>query len=308
MATVVTAAGRVRPKRRPGHRRGMPTAAWWIVCVAFAAMFIYPIYVAIASSLKGTKEAASIPPTLFPHNLSFNNYRALSGSESSVNVFHNIGNSVMVSIGATIATVVIATLGGYAFAKLRFPGSNVVFFATLATFMIPFQAIITPLYIVLKDLGLQNTLLGLGLVYVTFNLPFGLFLMRNSFSAVPSTLEEAALIDGCHPLGAMWRAVVAVGRPPGPPPGRAARRPPPGPVHLLRHLERVLLRADPDQRPVEVHPPGDADVDLQRRLRIDQLGPAAGGRRGDDDPVHRAVPAAAALLRGRPAQRSAQVT
>src|SRR3954452_15613799 len=213
MATTATMAAGVGSRRRTARGRAAPKAAWWVVCVAFAAMFIYPIYVAIASSLKDPKEAASIPPTLFPHNLSLNNYRALSGSESSINVFHNILNSVMVSVGATLAVVLLSTLGGYAFARLRFPGSNIVFFATLATFMIPFQAIITPLYIVLKDLGLQNSLLGLGLVYTTFNLPFGLFLMRNAFSAVPPTLEEAALIDGCGPLGAMWRVMLPVAIP-----------------------------------------------------------------------------------------------
>lgn len=213
MATAVTTGGRVRLQRRAASRRLMPKAAWWGVCVAFAAMFIYPIYVVITASLKDPKEAAQIPPTLIPHGISFQNYSDLRGGGSSINVVHNIGNSVMVSLGATVATVIIATLGGYAFAKLRFPGSNVVFFATLATFMIPFQAIITPLYIVLKDLGLQNTLLGLALVYVTFNLPFGLFLMRNSFNAVPSTLEEAALIDGCHPLSAMRRVMLPVALP-----------------------------------------------------------------------------------------------
>ena len=214
MATAVTPSGRVQALQRRGPRtRLLPGAAWWVVCIAFAAMFIYPIYVAIASSLKQPKEAAAIPPTLYPHGISLQNYSDLRGHGSSVNVLHNIGNSVMVSAGATIAVVVIATLGGYAFAKLRFPGSNVVFFATLATFMIPFQAIITPLYIVLKDLGLQNTLLGLGLVYTTFNLPFGLFLMRNSFAAVPGTLEEAALIDGCGPLGAMRRVMLPVALP-----------------------------------------------------------------------------------------------
>jgi multiple sugar transport system permease protein len=213
MATAVTTGSRVRLQRRTAQRRILPKGAWWAISVIFAAMFIFPIYIAITSSLKGPKEAAQIPPTLFPHQLSFQNYSDLRGNESSINVFHNIGNSVMVSLGATVATVVIATLGGYAFAKLRFPGSNVVFFATLATFMIPFQAIITPLYIVLKNLGLQNTLLGLGMVYVTFNLPFGLFLMRNSFSAVPSTLEEAALIDGCGPLGAMRRVMLPVALP-----------------------------------------------------------------------------------------------
>jgi multiple sugar transport system permease protein len=213
MATAVTSAGRVRLQQRSAGRRLMPAAAWWGVSIAFAAMFIYPIYVVLTSSLKDPQEAAQIPPTFFPQNISFQNYSALRGGGSSINVVHNIGNSVMVSLGATVATVMIATLGGYAFAKLRFPGSNVVFFATLATFMIPFQAIITPLYIVLKDLGLQNTLLGLALVYITFNLPFGLFLMRNSFTAVPSTLDEAALIDGCGPLGAMRRVMLPVALP-----------------------------------------------------------------------------------------------
>jgi multiple sugar transport system permease protein len=213
MATAVTPGGRVRLQQRSPQRRVVPKAVWWVVSAAFAVMFIYPVYVAIASSLKDPQEASQIPPTLIPHGVSFQNYADLRGGGSSINVVHNIGNSVMVSVGATLATVIIATLGGYAFSKLRFPGSNVVFFLSLATFMIPFQAIITPLYIVLKDLGLQNTLLGLGLVYTTFNLPFGLFLMRNSFSAVPSTLEEAALIDGCRPLGAMRRVMLPVALP-----------------------------------------------------------------------------------------------
>jgi multiple sugar transport system permease protein len=88
-----------------------------------------------------------------------------------------------------------------------------VFFATLATFMIPFQAIITPLYIVLKDLGLQNSLFGLTIVYTTFQLPFGLFLMRNSFNAVPASLEEAAIMDGCNTLGALRRVMLPVAIP-----------------------------------------------------------------------------------------------
>jgi multiple sugar transport system permease protein len=213
MATATLAGGaRVKQKRAPSRKRLMPRAAWWGTCSALAVLFIYPLYVMISQSLKNPQEAAQVPPTLFPHEISGAKYSALS-STGGINVFEHIGNSVLVSFGATIATVVLSTLGGYAFAKLRFPGSNLVFFATLATFMIPFQAIITPLYIVLKDLGLQNSLLGLGLVYTTFNLPFGLFLMRNSFAAVPSTLEEAALIDGCGPIGAMWRVMLPVAVP-----------------------------------------------------------------------------------------------
>jgi multiple sugar transport system permease protein len=199
--------------RRARRERLMPRAAWWGTCTAFAVLFMYPLYVMLAQSLKPPKEAAAIPPTVYPHAVSTQNYSDLSHSGEGLNVFDHIGNSVMVSVGATVATVVLSTLGGYAFARLRFPGSNVVFFVTLATFMIPFQAIITPLYIVLKDLGLQNSLLGLAIVYTTFQLPFGLFLMRNSFAALPASLEEAALMDGCNTLGAMLRVMLPVAIP-----------------------------------------------------------------------------------------------
>ena len=213
MATATLAGGaRVKKKQRASRRPLMPRAAWWGTCIALTVLFLYPLYVMISQSLKNPQEAAQVPPTLFPHEISGAKYSALAHT-GGINVFDHIGNSAMVSIGATVATVLLSTLGGYAFAKLRFPGSNLVFFATLATFMIPFQAIITPLYIVLKDLGLQNSLLGLGFVYTTFNLPFGLFLMRNSFAAVPNTLEEAALMDGCGPIGAMWRVMLPVAVP-----------------------------------------------------------------------------------------------
>jgi multiple sugar transport system permease protein len=212
MATATLAGGARVKKQRASRRPLMPRAAWWGTCIALTVLFLYPLYVMISQSLKNPQEAAQVPPTLFPHEISGAKYSALAHT-GGINVFDHIGNSAMVSIGATVATVLLSTLGGYAFAKLRFPGSNLVFFATLATFMIPFQAIITPLYIVLKDLGLQNSLLGLGFVYTTFNLPFGLFLMRNSFAAVPNTLEEAALMDGCGPIGAMWRVMLPVAVP-----------------------------------------------------------------------------------------------
>ena len=183
------------------------------MCSALALLFLYPLYVMLSQSLKDPEEAAAVPPTLYPHGAVDENFEGLANGEEGLNVFDHVGNSAMVSVGATIATVVLSTLGGYAFARLRFPGSNIVFFATLATFMIPFQAIITPLYIVLKDLGLQNSLLGLTIVYTTFQLPFGLFLMRNSFASIPSTLEEAALVDGCGTLGAMWRVMLPVAVP-----------------------------------------------------------------------------------------------
>lgn len=194
-------------------RRSLPRAAWWVVCACLAVVFLYPLYVMVSQSLKAPGEAAAAPPTLYPHDISLHNFTDLSGANTGINVLANAGNSLLVALAATLATVVLSTFAGYGFARLRFPGSNLLFFAALATFMIPFQAIITPLYLVLDRLGLQNSLVGLAAVYTTFQLPFGLFLMRNSFAAVPPSLEEAAMIDGCGLPRAIYRVSLPVAVP-----------------------------------------------------------------------------------------------
>jgi multiple sugar transport system permease protein len=108
---------------------------------------------------------------------------------------------------------VLATLGGYGFARYRFRGSGVLFLVVLGTLMVPFQALLTPLYSVLHTLHLQNSLLGLTLVYITFQLPFALFVMRNAFAGLPRELEDAAALDGAGPLVTLARVLVPVARP-----------------------------------------------------------------------------------------------
>jgi multiple sugar transport system permease protein len=194
---------------RPRLAARVPAVIWWVVCCTLALAFLYPLYVMIAMALKGPVEQGQIPPTFFPHAPTLANFTKLA-SVQGLNVFGNLGNSVLVTLGATVGTVVVATFAGYALARAKFPGSNIVFFLILATFMIPFQAIITPLFMVLKTLQLNNSLLGLTIVYITFNLPFGLFIMRNSFAAVPATLEEAALVDGCGILSALRHIMLPI--------------------------------------------------------------------------------------------------
>lgn len=193
-------------------RRTLLRAAWWTACLCIAVLVLYPLYTMLSQSLKSPAEATENPPTLYPHGISVDNYRALENT-GQVGIWHHVANSLVVSVGATLLTIVFATLAGYGFAKLRFPGSGALFFLILATFMIPFQAIITPLFSILHDLGLGNTLLGLTLVYTTFQLPFGIFLMRNSFASVPASIEEAALIDGCGLISAMTRVLLPVAIP-----------------------------------------------------------------------------------------------
>jgi multiple sugar transport system permease protein len=184
-----TAATR-RRKRTPI----LPRAAWWVISLCLAVLFLYPIGVMLSQ--------------VTPQNLA-----KITDGSRGLSVLESAGNSVIVSVTATVVTVVVSVLAGYAFAKLPFRGSRVAFFVILVTFMVPFQAVITPLYIVLRDIGLQNNLIGVALVLATFNLPLGIFLMRNSFAAVPSSLEEAAQLDGASAFGAMWRVMLPVALP-----------------------------------------------------------------------------------------------
>jgi len=109
---------------------------------------------------------------------------------------HYALNSLLVACGTGLLTAIVATMAGYGFARFRFRGSGIVFALVLATLMVPFQALLTPLFLEMHSLGLLNSLVGLALFYTTFNLPFGVFVMRNTFLQIPWELSEAAAVDG----------------------------------------------------------------------------------------------------------------
>jgi multiple sugar transport system permease protein len=174
------------------------------VSTAFAIAFLFPLLWALLSSLKTKDEANRQPPTWFPHSLSVANYRSLASFDEGIGTY--LVNSIVVAVLTVFGSVLVCVLGGYGFARFAFRGKGILFGATLAILMVPYATILLPLYILLSRIGLGNTLIGLSLVLVMFQLPFGIFLMRNSFEAVPRELEEAALVDGCSSLGA-WRHV-----------------------------------------------------------------------------------------------------
>lgn len=196
-------AGRDRDARGLGAvRASMPRLAWYVACGCVALLFLYPLGIMLGTAL--TAQDGSI---------GLGNLQRLLTPTGGLDLVTSLRNSVFVSLLVTAITIVVSTLAGYAFARLPFRGSDVVFFVVLITFMIPFQAIITPLFLTLIELDLDNSLVGLSLVLATFNLPFGIFLMRNSFAAVPASLEEAALIDGNTPLQAMRRVMLPIAIP-----------------------------------------------------------------------------------------------
>jgi multiple sugar transport system permease protein len=195
--------------RRTVRRHGGPlqratrTAAYHVFSAAVAIAFLFPLVWAALNSVKDRDEANRQPPTWFPHSFSLENYRNLQSFDQGIGVY--LRNSIVVSALTVVGSVVVCVLGGYGFARFRFPGKNALFGTTLAILMVPYATILLPLYILLSKIGMLNTLIGLALVLVMFQLPFGIFMMRNSFESVPRELEEAALVDGCTDFGAMWR-------------------------------------------------------------------------------------------------------
>jgi len=173
------------------------------VCFFFAAPFVIMLF----SSFRSNAESGTPPLPPWPQSgVSFDAYHALDAFGSGI-LQHTI-NSLVVSIGTVLITVAVSVLAGYGFSRYRFRFKNVAFVLIIATLMIPFQSILTPLFIILAKLGLNNSLFGLMLVYVTLQLPFSVFMMRNAFDAVPKEIEEAARIDGARDLKMLVRVLL----------------------------------------------------------------------------------------------------
>jgi multiple sugar transport system permease protein len=166
-------------------------------------LFLSPILSSLFHSLKTPKDSASSPPTYIPPTFSLDNYQSLANSSSGIisdGIYLYIGNSLLLAGLTVIGTLILATLAGYGFARFKFKGREIYFAIILLMIMVPFQALLTPIYFLFAQVGLQNSLVGLSLIYITYQLPFSIFLMRNTFMVIPQALGEAAMVDGCSPF------------------------------------------------------------------------------------------------------------
>ena len=194
MASTVARAGRVRPRKDIRSRRN--TIVYVVTAVALSVIFLLPLCWAVVRSFMAPADITAAPSGQAFRHLTVANYTGLI--TGSIHILRYVGNSLLVAGGTAVLTAVLATLAGYGLGRtrFRFRGANVVFALILVTLMVPFQAILTPLFLELGFLHLLDSRIGLVLFYSTYNLPFGVFVMRNSFMAVPNELEEAAYTDG----------------------------------------------------------------------------------------------------------------
>lgn len=172
-----------------------------------AAVFLAPIAWTVLSTFKPSQEARQPPLPPWPTTgFSVENYATLNTFGDGL--WLPARNSIYVATMTVVLSVLVSVLAGYGFSRFRFPLKNVLFVVILSTIMIPFQSILTPIFLVLTKIGLHNTLTGLVCVYVTLQLPFSIFMMRNAFDAVPREIEEAARMDGANNTAMLTRIML----------------------------------------------------------------------------------------------------
>lgn len=190
-------------------RRRINHGTSYLVMAIVVIITIYPVLWMIFGSLKSDAEFYT-NIWGFPKNLMWENYiSAWTQGDMGIKFL----NSAIATLGTLMIVLPFTSLAAYAFAKLKFPGSNVLFYFFLISMMIPQGVTAIPIFSVIIKMGLQNTRLSLILVFSAQAIGFGIFLLRAFFISLPREIEEAALIDGCSPVGAFVRVILPLAKP-----------------------------------------------------------------------------------------------
>jgi multiple sugar transport system permease protein len=198
---VATAAS---PRRRPAR------LAIYLPVAFFLLFTLFPIYWLVNSSLKPEAELFSFPPGYWPAEATLENYwQALTETRLGLLYLNS-----MITAGLTCAALIVLIIfGGYAMARFRFPGRAIVVALFLVAQVLPHIVMIIPVFSIFRAAGLVDTRAALVLTYMAILLPFSVITMRGFFESIPVELEEAAMVDGCSRLGALFRVVLPAALP-----------------------------------------------------------------------------------------------
>jgi multiple sugar transport system permease protein len=181
--------------------------AYVLLGILVSLVFLVPLLWAVLRAFQPNDTIVTDASWSQMFHLTWGNFAEILSPQGTL--WRSLINSIIVSVGSALLAAVLAALAGYGLSKFHFRGSGVAFAVILLSMMVPFQALLTPLYLEMNTLGLTDSLLGLVLFYATMNLPFGVFVMRATCDAIPDSLEDAALVDGAGTL----RMMVEVLRP-----------------------------------------------------------------------------------------------
>jgi multiple sugar transport system permease protein len=187
------------------NRNRLRYAAMLAVSLVFLLAWVFPIVWSVLNSLKTEQAVLAYPPKFF-FEPTLDAYRdVLFGAAS---ILPNLWSSFVISIGTTIVTMVMAVPAAYALARLRIPGKRFAGFYVLATQMLPPVGIIIPYFLILRNIGWMDTYQGIILIYLSFSLPFAIWLLVSYFEDIPFEMEEAAYLDGASRWKTLWRVII----------------------------------------------------------------------------------------------------
>jgi raffinose/stachyose/melibiose transport system permease protein len=196
-------------KSRYGFTYWLGTSVRQLIVIFVTLLSLFPVYFMAVSAFK-TKSEYITNKWGLPTSLSITNFNtALAGEK----FFIRFANSTILTVGAIGASLIIACLAAYAFARMEFPGKRTLFNLILSLMVVPPVVMIIPLFVSMVRWHLVNTYQGTILIYTGLLLPFSIYLMTNFFRAIPREIIEAARMDGCSNLGVFWRIMMPLSAP-----------------------------------------------------------------------------------------------
>jgi multiple sugar transport system permease protein len=174
------------------------------------ALVLFPVYWMLVTSIRPTRFSISYPPALWPEEFRWTAYLELF---RTIPVATWLRNTFSVSLGTTVVCLALSIIGGYALSRFRWPGRKLFGFALLSTQMLPEALLVIPIFIIFRQIGLIDTLLGLVVADAAFVVPVGVWILKGFFDTIPQEVCEAALVDGCSPLGVLWRIILPLSLP-----------------------------------------------------------------------------------------------
>ena len=183
-----------------------------VVSVVILCILLFPLYWALITSLKTEQEIFQNPPTFYPHVLNSKSYAA-QVETGDFNMFRSFANSFLISVWATVIAVLLAVPASYGIAKYHFKGRKSMLLSFLVTQMLPVSVLLTPMFIMFKNMHVYNTWVAAVLADATIGIPFSVLILKNYFSSIPKDLEEAAYLDGCNKFTAFIRILIPIAKP-----------------------------------------------------------------------------------------------
>jgi ABC-type glycerol-3-phosphate transport system permease component len=203
-----------KSRSRDTTQKTLRTVGKYVLVYGLGMFFVLfstlPLLWGISTALKIPSEVYAFPPTWIPKTFTFDNFLSVVQNQNLIRAFFN---TLIIASGTTLVALIVGVLGGYGFARYKFPGRNTLLWAVLFTKLFPRVVVIVPFFVTLRNLQMMNTYQGLILVYLMVTFPVAIWLLKGFFDKIPVEIEEAAVIDGCNLPQLLWHVILPMSRP-----------------------------------------------------------------------------------------------